>query len=80
MITTIFKNSSPINYTFVGVLMFLFFFISQFSLDFSVFSVNQIFIKVIILVLLTQIIEKMKFHSWQATGPTLDTAGGFSTA
>ena len=52
MITTVFKNSSPINYTFVGVLMFLFFFISQFSLDFSIFSINQIFLKVIILVLL----------------------------
>ena len=61
MITTIFKKSSPINYTLVGVLMFLFFFISQFSLDFSQFSVFDILPKTLILLFLISTIVLTNF-------------------
>jgi Family of unknown function (DUF6427) len=52
MITTIFKKSSPINYALVGVLMFLFFLISQFYTNKIQFSVFEILSKVLILVFL----------------------------
>ena len=52
MITTIFKKSSPINYALVAGLMFLFFAISQFSSNNIEFSLNQVFLKVAVLILL----------------------------
>lgn len=61
MITTIFQKSSPINYTFVGVLMFLFFFISQFSLNSTGFSVYQIVPKTLVLLLLIATIVVTNF-------------------
>ena len=52
MITTIFKKSSPINYALVGILMFVFFSISQFSVSISQFSVYDILPKTLILLFL----------------------------
>jgi hypothetical protein len=52
MITTIFKKSNPINYAFVGILMFLFFFIGQFYMNFTVLSINNTFLKTVNLFLL----------------------------
>ena len=52
MITTIFKKSSPINYALVGILMFLFFSLSQFTLNTSGFKVFQILPKTLVLILL----------------------------
>ena len=61
MITTIFKKSSPINYTLVGVLMFLFFSISQFSLNTSGFSIYSILPKTLVLLLLIATIMVTNF-------------------
>ncbi len=61
MITTIFKKSSPINYTLVGVLMFLFFSLSQFTLNTAGFSVFQILPKTLVLLLLIATIVVTNF-------------------
>lgn len=61
MITTIFKKSSPINYTLVGVLMFLFFSLSQFTLNTAGFSVYQIIPKSLVLLLLIATIVVTNF-------------------
>ncbi len=53
MITTIFKKSTPINFALVGILIFLFFFISQFSDFSSDFSLYQIMSKILVLLILT---------------------------
>jgi Family of unknown function (DUF6427) len=61
MITTIFKKSSPINYTLVGILMFLFFSLSQFTLNTTGFSVYQILPKTLVLLLLIATIVVTNF-------------------
>ena len=61
MITTIFKKSSPINYTLVGVLMFLFFSLSQFTLNTTGFAVLQIVPKTLVLLLLIATIVVTNF-------------------
>ncbi len=61
MITTIFKKSSPINYTLVGVLMFMFFSLSQFTLNTAGFSVYQILPKTLVLLLLIATIVVTNF-------------------
>ena len=61
MITTIFKKSSPINYTLVGVLMFLFFSLSQFTSNTSGFSAYLILPKTLVLVLLIATIVVTNF-------------------
>lgn len=61
MITTIFKKSSPINYTLIGVLMFLFFALSQFTLNTTGFSVFQILPKTLVLGLLIATIVVTNF-------------------
>ncbi|MBC7642801.1 MAG: hypothetical protein H7174_10770 [Flavobacterium sp.] len=52
MITTIFKKSSLINYFIVGILMFLFFLVDQFSFLMSNFSVFDLWTKTLVLLFL----------------------------
>ena len=61
MITTIFKKSSPINYALVGVLMFLCFALSQFTLNTTGFSIIQILPKTLVLLLLIATIVVTNF-------------------
>lgn len=49
MITTIFKKSNPINYAFVGILMFLFFFIGQFYANKTILPNNNTVVKIVVL-------------------------------
>jgi hypothetical protein len=41
MITTIFKKSTPINYSLIGILIFIFFLLTQNNLNFSTFSASN---------------------------------------
>lgn len=52
MITSIFKKSTPINYSLIGILVVLFFFLYQFQAATVVLSAKELIIKIGILVLL----------------------------